>query len=120
MKRIGGVGVILLVTSLAVVIGVPRLQAQEGTCLILAEIAVGAMKVGYDTQSYEACQELVDGLLEKNREDPLPLAWQPFFARVVDLVAKSCVKGIELAEAQKPFLREEFLKIFYYACINGE
>jgi len=120
MKRVRKIGVILLVIGLIVAIGVPKLWAQEGVCLILAQIGVDAMRVGYDTQSYEACQELVDGLLKKNREDPLPPAWQPFFARVVDLVAKSCVKGIELAEAQKPFLKEEFLKIFYYACINGE
>lgn len=79
MKSIRGIFVILLAVSLIVAIGVPKLWAQEGMCLMLAEIAVEAMELGYQTQSYEACQELVDALLKKNLEDPLPSAWQPFF-----------------------------------------
>ena len=56
MKSIRGIFVILLAVGLIVVIGVPKLWAQEGVCLMLAQIGVDAMRVGYDTQSYEACK----------------------------------------------------------------
>ena len=127
MKKVRKVGVVLLVIGLIVAVGISKLWAQEGTCLILAEIAVEAMEFGYQTQSWEACGRLVGEIMAKWEEKeiygwevPFYLPFLSLYRKALGLIAVSCLKGVELAEAGKPFVREEFFKIFYYACINGE
>ncbi|MHA1262784.1 MAG: hypothetical protein ACTSSA_11965 [Candidatus Freyarchaeota archaeon] len=127
MGRVRKVGVILLAIGLIVVIGVPKLWAQEGTCLILAEIAVEAMEFGYQAQSREACSRLVGEIMAKwedkeiyGWEVPFYLPFLPLYWKALDLIAVSCLKGVELAEAGKPFVKEEAFGVLYDVCVNGE
>ncbi|RLE27638.1 hypothetical protein DRJ54_07555, partial [Candidatus Acetothermia bacterium] len=82
MRRVRKVGVILLAIGLTVAIGIPKLWAQEGTCLILAEIAVEAMEFGYQTQSREACSMLVERIVEKWKDKEIYLWQVPFYLPV--------------------------------------
>ena len=124
MRRVRKVGVILLAIGLTVAIGIPKLWAQEGTCLILAEIAVEAMEFGYQTQSREACSMLVERIVEKWKDKEIYL-WQvpfylPVYRKALDLIAIGCLRGVELAEAGKPFVKEEAFEVLYDACVSGE
>ena len=124
MKAIEKFWVTLLAIGLIVTIGVPKLWAQEGTCLILAEIAVEAMEFGYQAQSREACSMLVERIVEKWKDKEIYL-WQvsfylPVYRKALDLIAIGCLKGVELAEAGKPFAKEEAFEVLYDVCVNGE
>lgn len=126
MKRAKEIFAILLAISLMVVIGIPKLWAQEGTCLILAEIAVEAMEFGYQTQSREACSRLVGRIMAKWEEEEI-YGWQvpfylpvlPIYRKALDLIAVGCLTGVELAEAGKPFVREEAFEVLYNVCVEG-
>jgi len=124
MKGIRKVGVILLAIGLTVTIGIPKLWAQEGTCLILAEIAVEAMEFGYQTQSRKACSMLVERIVEKWKDKEIYL-WQvpfylPVYRKALDLIAIGCLKGVELAEARKLFVKEEAFEALYNVCVGKE
>ena len=124
MKTVRKVGVVLLAIGLIVAIGIPKLQAQEGTCLILAEIAVEAMEFGYQAQSREACSMLVEKIVEKWKGKEIYL-WQvpfylPVYRKALDLIAIGCLGGVELAEAGKPFVKEEAFEVLYDVCVGKE
>jgi len=124
MGKVKKILVVLLAIGLIVAIGIPKLQAQEGTCLILAEIAVEAMEFGYQTQSREACSILVERIVEKWKDREIYL-WQvpfylPVYRKALDLIAIGCLRGVELAEAGKPFVKEEAFEVLYDVCVNGE
>jgi len=127
MGKVKKILVVLLAIGLIVATGIPKLQAQEGTCLILAEIAVEAMEFGYQAQSREACSRLVGEIMARWEDEeiygwevPFYLPFLPLYRKALDLIAVSCLKGVELAEAGKPFVREEFFKVLYDVCVNGE
>ena len=119
MKIIAKVTVILLIVGLITGLGAVRSQAGEGLCLLFTEMALNAMEFGYQTQSREACSDLVFQIMGKLDEEGNVLLLE-FHKQAMDLVAVSCVKGVELAEKGMPFDKEKLFRFFYQRCIERE
>jgi len=119
MKIIAKITVILLMVGLITGLGAVRSQAGEGLCLLFTEMALNAMEFGYQTKSRDACSDLVFEVMKKFAEDGNVLFLE-LQKQTIDLVAVSCVKGVELAEKGMPFDKEKLFKFFYQRCIERE
>ena len=94
---------------------------ENGFCLLMAQVGVRAMKVGYEGGSYTTCYNLLSDMMNKNQKDPIfPKGYEYFLPHLLDYVVTCCVKGVELARAKKPFYEDEFLRILYYNCLGQE
>lgn len=115
---------VLLAVGLMTTFCIPKCQAQEGTCLILTQVAVDAMEVGYQTRSREVCSMLVERIVEGWKDKEI-YVWQipfylPIYREALDLVAVSCLKGVEWAEKGESFEKEKAFRILFNICVEGK